>query len=44
MAKEKSPGGHCEQCGRRLSKRQTLLDWAPVTIKVIWVLLQSFWS
>jgi hypothetical protein len=44
MAQEISPRGHCAQCGRRLSKRQMLIDCAPVTIKVIWVLLQSFWS
>lgn len=44
MTREKSPERHCTECGRRLSKRQMLIDWAPVTIKVIWVLLQSFWS
>lgn len=44
MAEEDTPEGHCVRCGRRLSKRQALADWALVAIKVIWELLQLFWS
>ncbi|MFJ4940964.1 hypothetical protein ACIP8U_45010 [Streptomyces pseudovenezuelae] len=43
MAREQTPDSHCAQCGRRLSKRQALVDWAPLAVKVMWDLLQSFW-
>jgi hypothetical protein len=43
MTREPSRGDHCERCSRRLSKRQALVDWAPVAIKVIWEMLQNFW-
>lgn len=43
MAEETSPTGHCARCERRLSKRQAVVDWAPVIIKVVWEVVQSFW-
>ncbi len=43
MAPESDPVGHCARCERR-SRRQALVDWAPVIGQIVWKLLQSFWS
>ncbi|MET8454714.1 hypothetical protein [Streptomyces sp. NPDC005209] len=44
MTEEKSSGDHRVRSGRRLSIRQALVDWSPVIAKVVYELLQSFWS
>jgi hypothetical protein len=44
MATDSDPVGHCVRCGRRLSKRQAVVDWALVISKAVWEVLQFFWS
>jgi hypothetical protein len=43
MAEEFTPNGHCAQCARRQSIRQTVIDWAPVIGLVISGVVQYFW-
>ncbi|KUM90272.1 hypothetical protein AQI88_38895 [Streptomyces cellostaticus] len=44
MAVEEAPGDRSVRSGRRLLIRQALIDWSPVIAKVVYELLQSFWS
>lgn len=44
MAVEEVPRDRKVRSGRRLLIRQALIDWSPVIAKVVYELLQSFWS